>query len=105
VRRNVSGRIYGITFIDHQSKSVWNGSRLGKEFSVKTFNQIWNESVSHKEQVNNNVEKLIRIQGKPEISNYYKPHELFDFLSDNSDAKIYRFGSICRKFRVRIMKS
>ncbi len=26
VRRNDTGRIYGITFIDHNSKAVWNGS-------------------------------------------------------------------------------
>lgn len=38
VRRNDAGRIYGMTFIDHNSKSVWNGSRLGKELSANTFN-------------------------------------------------------------------
>jgi predicted lactoylglutathione lyase len=94
VRRNASGRIYGITFIDHESKSVWNGSRLGKEFSANAFNQIWNVSLDHKEQVNNNVEKLIGIQGKPEISNPEKPHELFELLHDDSDSKIDGFGSI-----------
>lgn len=30
IRRNETGRIYGITFIDHNSKTVWNGSSLGK---------------------------------------------------------------------------
>lgn len=94
VRRSASGRIYGITFIDHQSKSVWNGSRLGKEFSANAFNQIWSESVGYKEQVNNNPEKLVEIQGKPEISEYDKTHELFDFLNDSSNSKIDVFGSI-----------
>jgi hypothetical protein len=94
VRRNASGRIYGITFIDHQSKSVWNGSRLGKEFSANAFNQIWSESVGYKEQVNNNPEKLVEIQDKPEISNSEEPHELFNFLIDHSDSKIDRLGSI-----------
>src|SRR5690606_29239005 len=42
VRRNDKGRIYGITFIDHNSKTVWNGSRLGKELSANTFNDYWN---------------------------------------------------------------
>lgn len=42
VRRNAEGRIYGITFIDHTSKSVWNGSQLGKELSANIFNEWWN---------------------------------------------------------------
>ncbi|NDP19997.1 MAG: relaxase/mobilization nuclease domain-containing protein [Paludibacter sp.] len=38
-RQNDSGRIYGVTFIDHQNKCVLNGSRLGKEFSANVFNE------------------------------------------------------------------
>jgi hypothetical protein len=38
VRRNDQGRIYGITFIDHNERCVFNGSRLGKEFSANVFN-------------------------------------------------------------------
>lgn len=42
-RENEEGRIYGITFIDHNSKEVYNGSRLGKEFSANVFNRLFNE--------------------------------------------------------------
>lgn len=94
VRRNASGRIYGITFIDHQSKSVWNGSRLGKEFSANAFNQIWNEGVNPKKQINNDYEKQNTVQNNSEILNPEKPHELFDFLNDNSASKIDELGSI-----------
>ncbi|AZB30298.1 conjugal transfer protein MobB [Chryseobacterium balustinum] len=94
VRRNASGRIYGITFIDHQSKSVWNGSRLGKEFSANAFNQIWNEGVNPEKQINNDGEKQNMVQNNSEILNPEKPHELFDFLNDNSASKIDEFGSI-----------
>ncbi|MEG0917539.1 MAG: conjugal transfer protein MobB, partial [Myroides sp.] len=45
VRRNDSDRIYGITFIDHNSKAVWNGSRLAKELSANTFNDYWNNNI------------------------------------------------------------
>jgi len=38
MRRNDQGRIYGITFIDHNDRCVFNGSRLGKEFSANVFN-------------------------------------------------------------------
>jgi len=38
VRRNDQRRIYGVTFIDHNDRCVFNGSRLGKEFSANAFN-------------------------------------------------------------------
>ncbi|MCD8269507.1 MAG: relaxase/mobilization nuclease domain-containing protein [Parabacteroides sp.] len=38
LRHNETGRIYGVTFIDHRSRTVLNGSRLGKEFSVNILN-------------------------------------------------------------------
>ena len=82
VRRNDTGRIYGITFIDHNSKTVWNGSRLGKEFSANTFNDHWN---------NNNIKPEIKELNEPhpKISQHNtmehlpteKPHVLFDFLN------------------------
>lgn len=34
VRQNQDGKVYGLTFIDHQSKSVFNGSDLGKNYSA-----------------------------------------------------------------------
>jgi len=40
-RQNDTGRIYGVTFIDHQNKCVINGSRLGKEFSANVFNELF----------------------------------------------------------------
>lgn len=39
-RENKQGRIYGVTFIDHDTKNVFNGSRLGKDFSANIF-QEW----------------------------------------------------------------
>lgn len=45
IRKNDEGRIYGMTFIDHQSKTVWNGSRLGKECSANAFNECWNNNL------------------------------------------------------------
>jgi hypothetical protein len=49
-RENESGRIYGVTFIDHRQKFVFNGSRLGKEFSANTFEQKFNEEKHSSEQ-------------------------------------------------------
>lgn len=49
-RENDEGRIYGVTFIDHQEKMVFNGSRLGKEFSANVFHSLFNEN--HKAEAN-----------------------------------------------------
>ena len=38
-RKNEQRRTYGTTFIDHKSKTVLNGSRLGKEFSANVFHE------------------------------------------------------------------
>ncbi|MEG0916011.1 MAG: conjugal transfer protein MobB [Myroides sp.] len=42
VRLNSERRIYGMTFIDHESRSVWNGSQLDKNLSANVFNDWWN---------------------------------------------------------------
>ncbi len=35
LRQNEAGLIYGITYVDHQNKTVFNGSALGKAYSAK----------------------------------------------------------------------
>ena len=42
LRSNDDGRIYGATFIDHNTRTVLNGSRLGKEFSANAFERWFN---------------------------------------------------------------
>ncbi|MCO7107763.1 mobilization protein, partial [Alistipes shahii] len=37
IRRNENGRIVGVTFIDHETRTVMNGSRLGKAYSANAF--------------------------------------------------------------------
>ncbi|MFN1217670.1 conjugal transfer protein MobB [Chryseobacterium kwangjuense] len=55
IRKNDEGRIYGITFIDHNSKSVWNGSQLSKELSANSFNKLWNEiEIKHETKYDHN---------------------------------------------------
>lgn len=79
VRRNDIGRIYGITFIDHNSKTIWNGSRLSKELSANTFNDYWNNNIKPdmKEVVQSEPKVL---QSSDEVLQQEEPHQLFDFL-------------------------
>lgn len=39
LRRNDTGRITGVTFIDHETRCVLNGSRLGKAYSANALNE------------------------------------------------------------------
>ena len=39
LRQNDTGRIYGITYVDHKSKVVFNGSDLGKQYSANAIQE------------------------------------------------------------------
>ncbi len=79
VRRNDARRIYGMTFIDHESKTVWNGSRLGKEFSANIFNYLWQKN-TEQESANLLKENPTLLQSVSEDHlPFEKPHELFNF--------------------------
>ena len=96
VRRNDTGRIYGITFIDHNSKAVWNGSRLGTELSANIFNDYWNNNIKP------NIKEPAVLQPKLSTSNdadlpAEEPHHLFDFLNTtekHEDGLIEAFGGL-----------
>lgn len=102
VRRNDAGRIYGITFIDHNSKTLWNGSRLGKEFSANAINDYWNNNI--KTEINKTADILPKtFEPKyPGDVPSQKTHVLFDFLNTNKQEDglletlgglfIYRYG-------------
>ena len=47
LRKNESGRIYGITFIDDANGIALNGSRLGKGYSANTFNTYLSNPTSN----------------------------------------------------------
>ena len=76
VRRNNEGRIYGMTFIDHESRSVWNGSQLDRNLSANVFNDWWN---------NRNKPEL-KIQdisvSQTNTSDDLPTKDLFEFLSN-----------------------
>lgn len=95
VRTNDTGRIYGITFIDHNSKAIWNGSRLGKELSANTFNYYWNHNIKP------DIKKPVELQSKISKPNdtdlpAEQPHQLFDFLNtdNHKDGLIEALGSL-----------
>jgi len=81
VRRTDEGRIYGMTFIDHESRTVWNGSALDKNLSANVFNDWWKEQVIEQRQ---NMEQASTITlpatEKNVADEKEETHRLFDFL-------------------------
>ena len=100
VRRNDTGRIYGITFIDHNSKAVWNGSRLGTELSANTFNDYWNNNI--KPDIKEPVELQSKISKPNDVDlSAEEPHHLFDFLTTekHEDGLIEALGGLLPEAR------
>jgi len=52
LRQNSEGVIYGITYIDHRTKSVFNGSALGKQYSANGLQERCNAVSSPGEKIN-----------------------------------------------------
>ena len=75
VRRNDRGRIYGITFIDNGSRTVWNGSQLERNLSANLFNDWWKNG-------NKSELKVQDIPGANINTIDHKPtKDLFEFIT------------------------
>lgn len=81
VRRNDEARIYGMTFIDHESRTVWNGSALGKNLSANVFNDWRNEQAvgQRQEAEKTNAQNQSSTTGNT-VENE-EAHALFNFLN------------------------
>ena len=66
-RSNTEGRIYGITFVDHATRCVWNGSQLGKRTAANIFEQWWNTGTKP-----NDVEAVKGVGREPDGSSVKK---------------------------------
>ncbi|WP_426278579.1 conjugal transfer protein MobB [Chryseobacterium sp. S-02] len=112
IRKNDQGRIYGMTFIDHQSKTVWNGSRLGKECSANAFNDKWNNSskVANEEmkdqqtfspkltQDSNHLFNAIENSGDSFFESF---RGILPTLSDENDYEEIEFANRMKKRKIR----
>lgn len=57
-RKNAEGLLYGITYVDHATKNVFNGSSLGKQYSAKAIEERCGLKVAGEEKRNQIYEKL-----------------------------------------------
>jgi hypothetical protein len=79
-RENESGRIYGVTFIDHRQKVVFNGSRLGKAFSANIFQEKFNTQQDGKSESSDNTHSS-EIHQKYDTNKVSSTENLFDVFS------------------------
>lgn len=83
IRRNDEGRIYGITFIDHESRTVWNGSQLSRSLSANTFNDLWKEQ-AEQYQKTEPADTYPSLAGKSVTQQQEQVHPFFDFMNEES---------------------
>ncbi|MBC9795386.1 relaxase/mobilization nuclease domain-containing protein [Sinomicrobium weinanense] len=46
IRKNAEGRLYGLTYIDHRTQTVFNGSELGKAYGAKAIQNRLGEGMA-----------------------------------------------------------
>lgn len=68
LRQNTDGIIYGLTYVDHKTKCVFNGSDLGKQYSAKGIQEkcAQNNGISQ-----NEVQKHQHATTQQEHQNHY----------------------------------
>ncbi|MEC4095004.1 conjugal transfer protein MobB [Myroides odoratimimus] len=96
--QNKDNRIYGVTFIDHNSKSVYKGSDLGKELSAKQLNQKWSST----EDQSNSISVIAKHKNPKEFNesiNSIEVHPMFEYVnSDFTSFNYYEFISLVNLF-------
>ena len=86
LRINPTGRIYGITFIDHNAGIVANGSVLGKELSARVFNELF--PASQKEEPHP-VEQHAEQKGEQRSHTAKSGFGIVDTILDLADTQAY----------------
>lgn len=84
VRRNEEGRVYGITFVDHSSRTVWNGSQLDKNLSANHFNELWNNTAKSTTDTDES-QQTSNTHAMPDKEPVDQLHQLFDFLQKTQE--------------------
>ena len=94
-RINPDGRLYGITFIDHAGRTVFNGSRLGKPFTANVFNELFNNPdadrkrlIPVQEQEASRQERDTKAEEKQEGAEHRQPENQSHHQSESSGSLI-----------------
>ncbi|KAF2335379.1 relaxase/mobilization nuclease domain-containing protein [Flavobacterium ginsenosidimutans] len=104
LRKSREGQLYGITYVDHKTRSVFNGSSLGKEFTAKGIREscAYNILAFEKKHQNSISTDTVKIQDL--ASREYVKENLADILLRGEKINEY-FSNQFRKKRKRRIKN
>ena len=80
-----TGRIYGATFIDHDSRSVLNGSRMCKELSANALEQHFNNPHDHGQTQQGQTTGGSPFSGSDQWQSQYTPSPDYDHSHSDFD--------------------
>lgn len=83
-RQNEQGFIYGATFIDHRTKSVFNGSDLGKPYGAKALTERFSTSDKAKTYLKPAPAQKTYLDNEKPTKTYLEPIVPTNFLKDLS---------------------
>jgi hypothetical protein len=89
IRQNKDGVIYGITYVDHRQKAVFNGSDLGKGYSAKAVLERCAKGVAG-EGKNNIGEKEKMGQSRAAETGRRSVNRIKDFASEEKNIRLPR---------------
>ncbi|MEG2103237.1 MAG: relaxase/mobilization nuclease domain-containing protein [Flavobacterium sp.] len=104
LRKSNKGQIYGVTYVDHKTRSVFNGSSLGKEFSAKGIQESCALNIlafekKHQNSVSTNSENFQDLESKD-----YAKENLADILLRGEKINDYVSKQFKQKKKKRIHK-
>lgn len=115
LRQNAEGRIYGITFVDNENKTVFNGSDLGKEYSAahlqKRMAFVEKNGTQDTTQLrttdgsNSSNRILEKVNAGEQQTNIEKNTELIDILLSPEEQKDFIPYQLLKKKRKRKKRS
>jgi len=82
LRQNEQGFIYGTTFIDHQNKTVFNGSDLGKAYSAKALTEHISNTDKVKTYLQPQQKSYLKEESQQPIMTYLEPKASTNYLDD-----------------------
>ena len=78
-RKNAEGKMYGITFVDNQNRSVFNGSEIGRPYSVAGLQKQIDSTHQRQPQINDEAGTgFIEFNGLSTLAELMKPENEFN---------------------------
>ncbi len=78
-RQNAEGKMYGITFVDNQNRSVFNGSEIGRPYSVAGLQKQIDSNHQRRPQINDEAGTgFIEFNGLSVVAELMKPENEFN---------------------------